>query len=189
MKDEMQWTPSYEYLTFEKIRVGSHLDAFLEHLLKSSYERDLSTRAFRLKYSFAQDMICAVLNGKVKTPKSILFPYCIKTLANNTELINIASKLGHGISYSMIEELDTENAYLCIDEHSQDGVRISKNTREGEHTMVIFDNIDRREETLSGAGTTHKTNGVITQCLSDDYHSDYQTSICQPKTKCFRRYL
>lgn len=189
MKDEMPWPPSCGDLAFGKIKIGSHLDAFLEHLLKSSCEKDLSSRAFRLKYSFAQDIIYAVSNGQIKTPKSILFPYCIKSLTNNTELVNISCKLGHGMSYSMIEELDTENAYLCIDEHSQDGVLIPKGTREEEHTIVIFDNIDRREETLSGAGTTHKTNGVITQCLSDDRYPEYPRSIRQPKMKRSRRSL
>ena len=32
-----------------------------------------------------------------------------------------------------------------------------------EPTGVIYDNIDRLEETLSGAGTSHRVNGIAVQ--------------------------
>ena len=68
-------------------------------------------RQSRLKYSFAQELIHSVTNGGVKTPKSILLPTMVKALTNNTELINILNKLGHGVSYSVLMELQIENAY------------------------------------------------------------------------------
>ena len=52
----------------------------------------------RLKYSFAQNLIYSVTNGRVKTPKSIFIPTMVKTLTNNTKLINILNKLSHGVS-------------------------------------------------------------------------------------------
>ena len=45
--------------------------------------------------------------GRVKTPKSVLYPY-IKSLTNNTELINITCRLRQEGSYSLLEELSTE---------------------------------------------------------------------------------
>ena len=48
-----------------------------------------NARKSRICYSFAQDIVYAVPNGKVKTPKSILLRTMIKSLTNNTELINV----------------------------------------------------------------------------------------------------
>ena len=45
------------------------------------------------------------------TPKSVLFPCQIKDLTNNCELIGIANNLGHGVSYSTLQEVLTEVAY------------------------------------------------------------------------------
>ena len=61
--------------------------------------------------SFSQDLVYVITNGRVKTPKSILHPYHIKSLTNNIELINITCHLGDGISFSLIGELSTEIAY------------------------------------------------------------------------------
>ena len=72
-----------------------------------------------------------------------MYPYTIKSLTNCTELIDTNSRLGHGISRSLVEELSTENAYLVID-HQSEG------TVEKTFTMAVYDNIDRQEETLSG---------------------------------------
>ena len=55
----------------------------------------------------------------IKTPKSILVPSVMKYSTNCTELIDIACILGHGVSYSLISELNTENAYLIIDQQDQ----------------------------------------------------------------------
>ena len=48
-----------------------------------------NARKSRICYSFAQGIVYAVTNGKVKTPKSILLPTMIKSLTNDTELINV----------------------------------------------------------------------------------------------------
>ena len=48
---------------------------------------------------------------RAKTPKSMLLPSVIKTLTNNTEIINIINRLGHGVSYSILSKMHTENAF------------------------------------------------------------------------------
>ena len=45
----------------------------------------------------------------MKTPKSVLYPYAIKDLTNCTGLITMTNRLGHGISYTLLEEVETEN--------------------------------------------------------------------------------
>ena len=64
----------------------------------------------RLKNSVAQDIVYAVSNGTIQTPKSVLFPTVVKSLCNNTEVLKIVSQYGHGISYDKVEEIETEYA-------------------------------------------------------------------------------
>ena len=46
----------------------------------------------------------------------------IKTLTNCKELINITNSLGHGVTYSILEEMKTENAYKVLSEMKEDCV-------------------------------------------------------------------
>ena len=71
--------------------------------------------------SLGQDLIFTVSNGCVKTPRSILYPYALKTLTNCTELITVTNCLGYRISYTLLEEMETENAYKVID-RQQSGI-------------------------------------------------------------------
>ena len=50
-------------------------------------DSNVSERAIRLKNSVAQDIVYAVSNGTIKTPKSVLFPTVVKSLCNDTEVI------------------------------------------------------------------------------------------------------
>ena len=70
----------------------------MKYLLNDKGEQ--SSRTDRLRYSLGQDIIYAATKGRVRTPKSILLPSMVKTLTNNTRLINILNRLGHGVSYS-----------------------------------------------------------------------------------------
>lgn len=100
------------------------------------------------KQSFGQDMINAVSNGKFKTPKSIIFPQAIKTLTKNTELTSITNKLGHGVCYSILQELATENA-CRFSNQQESGVILPDGTQQETFTICVADNIDRLEKTLS----------------------------------------
>ena len=71
----------------------------------------LSSRNVTIKYSMAQDIVYNMNGGKVKTPKSVLLPSVIKTLTNNTEIINIINRLGHGVLYSILSEIYTKNTF------------------------------------------------------------------------------
>ena len=108
-----------------------------------------STRVSLLTRSFAQDIIYAVSCGKIKTPKCLLLHHLIETLTNNTELENLICKLGHGASYTVIEELDTENAYKMIVEQQQNYVILPDDVSEEVFTLFVTDKISCKEETLS----------------------------------------
>ena len=109
MTDKINWSPSYADLTAEKVDIGIHLSTFLTIILSAKSTEIDSTRFYRIKMSLGQDVVYNVSNGRIRTPKSVLFPYNIKMLTNNTELINMVNRLGHGIFYSLLEEMETEN--------------------------------------------------------------------------------
>ena len=72
--------------------------------------------------SYSQDIIYAVSCCKIKTPKYLILSQTIKKLKNYTELLNFICKLGHGASYTVIEELDTESACKMIEKQQQNKV-------------------------------------------------------------------
>ena len=92
------------------------------------------------------DIISAVTNGQVMTPKHLLLSWAIKTLTGNVELIRTLNRLGHSCSYSKLEEVDTA---LCIEKLNDDSGK--PHLPSGVHpcipSVLAFDNIDRVEET------------------------------------------
>ena len=75
--------------------------------------------------SVGQDLVYNVSNGRIRATTSVLNPYNIKMLINSTELINMVNRLGNGICYSLLEEMETENAYKVIDQQT-DGTIVPK---------------------------------------------------------------
>ena len=149
MKDKLPWPPQPNDLTRDKFEIPANLYTFLTILLCDN-KKNIPRRVSRLKYSFAQDLIYAASNGRIKSPKSILLPSIVKALTNNTELISAINKLGHGMSYSLLMEAKTENAYKIYEQQLNNDCIIPKKCKKGTLTMFVADNNDRNEETLSG---------------------------------------
>ena len=125
----MSWPPKEQDLHREKILlyIPHLLDIFCMVTISGKVnenDSNRSERAIRLKNSIAQDFVYAASNGTIKTPKSILFPTVVKALCNNTEVIRIINQYGHGISYSMIEEIETEHTLKVINKQKESRVII-----------------------------------------------------------------
>ena len=101
MKDSMPWPPQPNDLTPDKIEIPQSLRVFLEPVM--------DTRPARLMNSVAQDIIY-VSAGRIRTVKSVLLTSLVKALTNNTELMHTLNRFGHGISYTLLMEAETENA-------------------------------------------------------------------------------
>ena len=74
----------------------------------------------------------------------------VKTLTNNAKLINILNKLGHGVTYSVLMELQTENVFKIYEKQSTNNCITPANCTKEAFTIFVADNIDRNEETLTG---------------------------------------
>ena len=104
----------------------------------------------RIISSLSQDLFYAVHQGKKLTPKNILLPLLIKSLTNNTKLITTISRLGHSVSYTKLREVITEVAYSRIDNNVDGMICLPEKCKKGCFTMLVEDNIDRNEKTLTG---------------------------------------
>ena len=159
---QQAWPPHPDQLDSEYDYVPPILIAFLQTLLSGDNDNNTgpSMKISRLINSFSQDLIYAVSGGMWKTAKHILLPWSVKTLTGNVELISLLNRLGHGISYSKLEEIETA---LCLQKIESDGGLLPSKTNPCIPTTLAFDNIDRLDETLSGGGTSHRVNGIIVQ--------------------------
>ena len=165
--EEMSWPPKASELNEDAIRIPEDVKLFLVTLLTGSSSckpnDPCQEKDQRLVNSFGQDWIFAVTNGRQKPPKHILFPYAVKTLTNNVDVIRFLNCCGHGIAYSQIEEMNTA---LCLQKMAstpENGAPLPDNIRPHISTSLAWDNKDRLEETLSGGGTSHRVNGIAVQ--------------------------
>ena len=160
----MPWPPQAADLKTENIELGQYLSMFLNSLLSGKVSLQSSGRVNRLRLSVGQDLLYTISNGILRTPKSILFPYMIKTFTNCKELINITNRLDHGVSYSIFGKMETENAYKVLSEMKEDCV-LPLECKEKVFTMMIADNIDRNEEFLSGQFSQNMKGKSLTYSL------------------------
>lgn len=148
--------------------IPESLSIFLCYLLTGCHDVLHATqRVQRLVQSFGQDIVYAVTCGSIKPSKHIILPFSVKSLTGNVELINILNRLGHCVSYSQMEEIDTA---LCLQKliSAERDIALPTNICPGLFTTLAWDNIDCLEETVSGKGTSHRVNGIAVQPKKSD---------------------
>eukprot|EP00794_Sanderia_malayensis_P011668 gene11668-12876_t len=146
------------------IKLPKQLERFIVGLLtRDPDNKNQSHRVTTLVQSFSQDMIYAVTCAKYKPPKHILLPYAVKTLTGNVEIIKTLNNLGHGVSYSQLEENDTALCLQKLAASNNQRVALPAPIKPHVFTNLAWDNIDRLEETLTGKGTSHRVNGIVVQ--------------------------
>ena len=81
IESKLPWPLQAADLKTENIKLGEYLPMFLNSLLPGKVSMQSSKRVHRFRLSIGQDLLYAISNGTLRTPKSILlFPYMIKTL-------------------------------------------------------------------------------------------------------------
>ena len=164
------WPSQTKDLEPEKFALPNKLNLIMKLLLNDKDEQ--SSRTDRLRYSLGQDIIYATTKGRVRTPKSILLPSMVKTLINNTELINILNRFGHGVSYLLLMEVHTENAFQILDEQVVSSCIIPKECQTNTFSIYVADNIDCNEETLSDM---NKSDLFLTSAIRNKLFSGQNT--------------
>ena len=170
LQDSLPWPPQPKDLEPEKFTLPNKLNLMIKSLL--NYKDEQPSRTDRLRYSLGQDIIYAATKGRVRSSKNILVPSMVKTHTNNTELINILNRLGHGVSYSLLMEAQTENAFQILDEQVVFGCIIPKECQPDTFSIYVADNIDRNKETLSGM---NKSNLFLTLAIRSKLFSGQST--------------
>ena len=196
----MFWPPKEDDIKPSKTTdyIPHLLDVFLTVLITGKSldsERSSTERTIRLKESFAQDTVFSVTNGVVKTPKRVLFPSVVTALCNNTEIVKLINKYGHGVSYDLVEEIETEYALKVIKEQRENRVVIPPLVTQEETrstvALMVADNFDNLECTLSGSGTSHRVNSILVteQKERESGHGSDDQEYAPPVAKKCRRSL
>ena len=115
----------------------------------------------------APDIVYISTKERKPMPKHVALGLTMKHMTGSSSIICILNGLGHSVSHSAVTEHDTAlaNKQLCTDSIVPEGF-IKKIP-----TAVIWNSNDLKEETHSGKGTTHNTNGLVVKrigCVDDD---------------------
>ncbi|XP_041359488.1 uncharacterized protein LOC121375875 [Gigantopelta aegis] len=117
-----------------------------------------------LLLSICQDIVYMSSNGRNQTPKSLALGLAVRHLTGSGQVMQLLNKFGHCASPDVVRGLETSLAELQL--LSVDA--IPQGFQKGKLTIFVWDNIDFAEEAITGAGTTHHTNGIMIQNNTDD---------------------
>ena len=167
------WPPMSGDFSIDKVKECIPVTLFnvLAWIVGASSEAKLDdyvevSDAFHLKMlSVLQDIIYLESNGKKQTPKSLCLGLTMRHLTGSSQVLELLSKLGHCASYHSILRYDTTLAQLQL---ALGDVFIPAGVQKSVPTTIVWDNVDFGEETTSGHGTTHHTNGILIQISQGD---------------------
>ena len=150
------WPPPADQLKQENVVIPNLLEIFLTTLLTN---KKSSERVSRLVKSIGQDLMYNSTCGSVKTVKHAQIGLFTKRKTGSKLMINTLNKLGHSISYSETNRVETsfaekESQNKTCTSYVPTGVR--------PFATFVYDNNDHNPETISGI-SMHCTNGIIIQ--------------------------
>ena len=159
-----QWPPSLGDISNSDDVIPTSLRHFLKFVLTGSQVESVpSLQTERHISSIGQDILYVVSHGKQQPPKDILLPLVVKSLTGNVELLQLLNRLGHSVSYSMTQQIETALCIQKMESVGESAIPLPHNIHPNVFTTLVWDNIDRIEETLTGGGTSHRVNGIAIQ--------------------------
>ena len=167
----LSWPPDESILLGDHLGIPPLLYNFLAWSLVgdtdttpiSEDQVQVPTKLDRHIRSIASDMLYVASAGRVKSTKHVVLPVAIHHLTGSTQVVRLLNRFGHSISVPQLQEVETALAERHIAKIQSVGVNLPSVIRPLSFAMFCWDNIDILEETLSGAGTTHCTNGIVVQ--------------------------
>lgn len=163
------WPPSTQYFEEDSYADSVPTSLFNFIALLAGESEEVPSDAARLIVddgakkkilSICHDIASLHSKGRRPMPKSLALGLALRHMTGSKKVTNLVSGLGHSPSYDSILRLETALATKHLEEHNND---IPSNFEKRNATTLVYDNIDFAEETLSGAGTTHFTNGIMFQ--------------------------
>ena len=115
--------------------------------------------------SLGQDLIFNATRGHIKTAKHVALPIALKHLNGSTQAVTILNRFGHCMSETQLREYETGMAQQQLELQYQGNAFLPSNIHAGGYVSLCWDNNDLLEETKTGTGTTHCTNGIVVQRL------------------------
>ena len=191
MADTLPEVPRAGDLTDAAVNAPVPLYNFLVWLLSGTSRGSLGISAVRRAetsqvvhqhaLSILQDLVYCTTNGRLRTCKHLALPVAVRHLTRSTQVVSLLNRYGHGCSASKLAEYETALAEDIMKDSSVEGY-LPTNISTASPVVFCWDNNDLAEETLSGAGTTHCTNGILIQhqqggssqasCIRSAAHSD-----------------
>ena len=161
------WPPTAPDLSMEAVSevIPNELFNFLAHVVGYNTELpegkeflDVAEDQRKKLFSVCQDIIYLATKGLNPMPKHLALGLTVRHLTGSTKLIGILNGLGHCVSPTSVADYDAAIALL----NGRDEDAVPPGITE-KFTTFVFDNNDFGEETLTGKGTTHCTNGIVIQ--------------------------
>ncbi|KAK6168761.1 hypothetical protein SNE40_019944 [Patella caerulea] len=148
---------------------------FFTHLLGGPDQRRGKTeKNVRKISSISQDAMYNVSCGQIKTSKHLTLGMAMKSITGSRKVIDILNRYGHCVSYSCIEELETELTYNSQEAQSMVPHGIQKMS--SLVTCTAWDNYDKFIDSIDGKGTLHDTVGICFQNKDANFVSETSIS-------------
>ena len=113
--------------------------------------------------SIASDMLFVATAGRVRSPKYIALPVAVHHLTGSAQVVSLLNRFGHSISGPELQRVETALAEEQLLKQQSAEILLPNVIRPLSFAKFCWDIIDMMEETLSGAGSTHDTNGIVVQ--------------------------
>ena len=182
VKSSAPWPPTAEHLNLQAAEavVPWRLYNFLAWTIGASEEPDVEKfvrvgkdTTHRKLLSISQDIISLSSNGRKLMPKHMSLAMAVRHLSGSAQLIGLLIGFGHSVSHSVVLNHDTA---LAEQEMMKGDDAMPSTIQTGQPITIVWDNNDFGEETASGHGTTHNTNGIIIQEKTNHQSSSTTTT-------------
>lgn len=131
--------------------VPKELYVLIECLIKGPRTMK-SAKKERKIFSICNSIIFSMSNGAIKPSSCIALGLTMKSITGSRKVIDILNRMGHSISYTSAEELETELAFGAAQNRFILPYGLIPNNP-NLRTHVAFDNFDKYVETTSGKDT------------------------------------
>lgn len=156
---------SLEHITKGECDIPEELRLLIEYIVQGPQKASESSLKQNKISAICSSIILTASNGLIKPSICLTLGLTTKSLTGCRRMIEILNRMGHCVSYTVTEEMETELAYACSsDMRILPYGLIDSNPRL--HTHVAFDNYDKYVETSTGKDTLHDTVGIVYQNMS-----------------------